>query len=155
MITALDTNILLDIFVPGSAHEADSSSRLDDAYAHGALIICEAAHAELAGAFQSENELDRFLADTGIRMVPSGSQCLWLAGQRWRQYATRRPREVICQRCGARGSARCERCGESIAVRQHVLADFLIGAHASSHADRLLTRDRGYYGTYFPELHLV
>lgn len=45
------------------------------------------------------------------------------------------------------------RSGGGIAKR--LLSDFVIGAHAQLHADRLATLDQERYRAYFPELVLI
>lgn len=39
--------------------------------------------------------------------------------------------------------------------RERVAADFLVGAHAQEHAERLLTRDRGFHRAAFSGLVIV
>lgn len=152
MITAVDTNVLLDVLIPGAIHGDASESALGEALSGGATVISEAVYTELAAHFPSHEELRRFLDDTGIRLQVSGVEVLHLAGRTWRSYIELRSQSLACPSCGASQEVCCTSCGAPVAPRQHVLADFLIGAHAAIHADRLLSRDRGYYRTYFPEL---
>ncbi len=48
MITAFDTNVLLDILIPDDKHLAKSKRMLDEYVLKGQLIICEIVYAELA-----------------------------------------------------------------------------------------------------------
>jgi len=156
MITAVDTNIILDVLIPDEAHCESSKELLERHLANGQLIIGEIVFAELAAWFASEKEHRSFLAETGIRLVRSSDKSLHLAGARWAEYARKANRSVMsCPRCGASFEAKCPVCAEALTRRLHVLADFLIGAHALTHADCILSRDLGVYKTYFTDLRVI
>lgn len=64
-------------------------------------------------------------------------------------------RQVVVARSAEPALRECAACGRPLASRQHIASDFLIGAHAQVLADRLATRDRGFYGSYFAGLPLM
>ena len=136
MITSVDLPVLLDVLVPDAEHGGESEQRLARAAEAGALVISPTVVAELGAYFSREIELKLFLRDTGLKLVPFGLPSLHQAGQTWKAYL---------RKAGGTPNGR----------PQLVMADFLVGAHAMAHAERLLTRDRGFYRAYFPKLKLA
>jgi hypothetical protein len=58
LITALDTNVLLDILLPDPVFGVQSLEALQDAAVFGELVLCELVYAELAAKFAAATVLD-------------------------------------------------------------------------------------------------
>lgn len=131
MIAAIDTNILLDILRPNEQFYESSAQALQEGATSGALVVCEIVYAELCVHFETQRECDAFLHSAEIRVEPPNRAACFRAGQAWRKYRLQ----------GGH--------------RSRILADFLIGAHAELQANRLISRDRGFYRQLFPGLSLL
>lgn len=152
MITAIDSCVLFDILLDDSEHGDASELLVGEALTAGRAIVCPIVYAELAAHFDDRSALDAMLAGLQIEVADLDPETLFRAGQAWRRYTDHRPAGMVCGRCGGPVDTTCPACGQVARPRQHVLADFIIGAHALRGADRLLTRDTGYYRRFFPDL---
>jgi predicted nucleic acid-binding protein len=126
MITAADTNILLDILVPNEQFYERSADALQQAASEGSIVISDVVYAELCIHFETQRECDAFLETKEMRVQALTREAHFLASRAWRTYR---------QQGGK---------------RTRILADFLAGAHAQKQATRLLSRGRGFYRKLFP-----
>jgi predicted nucleic acid-binding protein len=155
LITAIDSTVIIDVILADVHFAKTSANALAAALELGPLIVSETVVAEIFPVFEISSELDEFFERTGIHLEPSTMGTLSRAGAAWDRYRERQKWRFVCQACGRIQSISCVACGARIEGRQHLISDFLIGAHAAEQADQLLTRDRGYFRTYFPDLKLI
>ena len=126
-----DANVLLDIATDDPVWRDWSEAQLRQAAAHGPILINPIIYAELAPAFASAADLDRWLDPAIFQRLPLPYAAGWLAAQAFVKY----------RRSGG--------------IKTAPLPDFYIGAHAEAEQRTLATRDVSRYRTYFPNVKLV
>jgi predicted nucleic acid-binding protein len=128
--TAVDTSVLIAI----AKGEADAEAWVElliDARAEGEIVVCDVVAAEFFAVLMDARKFRRSLRNLGIVFSPTSLAAAQLAGRIFKDY----------RRQGG--------------PREHLVPDFLIGAHATEHADRIAAIDRGYLRRYFPNLRLI
>jgi predicted nucleic acid-binding protein len=129
--TFVDTNVILDVAGPASRWRQWSEEALRQAGDEGELVINQIVYSELVAGYASMEDLDGAMTAGRFRRESLPFDASYLAGAAFLRYLRR-------------GGA-----------RPMPLPDFFIGAHAAVRGYRLLTRDRGYYRSYFPSLAVV
>ena len=67
MITAVDTNVILDVVIPDEQFGRQSREWLAEAYDVGSVIVCDIVYAELVPVFSNQSTLDGVLRQIDIR----------------------------------------------------------------------------------------
>ena len=130
MITSVDTSVLLKILKRES--DADLALHaLENAASLGSVVVCSIVIAELGRFFKSNELLTSFLNDAQLTPSPIDTTTALQAASIMRSYAKNK--------------------GD----KSRIAADFLIGAHAMTQANQLLTADTGFMRQYFATLKVI
>ena len=127
----VDTNVLVDVLENDPDWADWSVAQLRAQAQIHRLVINPIIYAELSLTFSTVEALDDTLADLQIPMLEMPKPALYLAGKAFVQY----------RRSGG--------------VKNNVLGDFFIGAHAAVSGLPVLTRDTRRYKNHFPSVRLV
>ena len=139
MRICVDTTILIDILKDEFRGSQELLYRA--IAAKETLVAPTVVFAELMPQFKGNTgQIEEFLRDHKIKIESLELDSVTKAGERWMKYLKRKTR------------ASCPHCGHRWIGKDHFLSDFYIGGFALATCDTILTRDRGVYKKYFPEL---
>jgi len=127
----VDTCVVTDLADPKGQWfdwSADTLERLDQQHT---FIINPIIYAECSIAFNTIEETEALFKHLGLEIHTIPKEALFLAGKAFLQYKKRK------------------------GTKNNVLPDFFIGAHAGVAGYRLITRDKGRFSTYYPQLELI
>jgi predicted nucleic acid-binding protein len=130
-MTLVDTCIWLDVLTDDPRWADWSQAQLDLAIHRGGIAINPVIYAELSVGFDRIERLDAALNGLSATLHDLPRGALFLAGKAFRQYRARK------------------------GIRNSVLPDFFIGAHAAVQAWPVLTRDVMRIRGYFPSVALL
>jgi len=130
-VKLFDTNVLLDIATADPTWLAWSENQFRTIAAQGPILINPIIYAELAPAFTSAADLNKWLDPAIFRRLPLPYGAGWIAAEAFLKYR--------------RGGG----------AKTSPLPDFYIGAHAEIEKWTLVTRDAARYRTYFPNVALI
>jgi len=130
-VLLVDTNVLVDVLENDPEWADWSIGQLRAQSKIHRLAINPIIYAELSLTFSTVEALDNTIEDLGLALIEVPRPALFLAGKAFVRY----------RRQGG--------------IKNNVLADFFIGAHAAVSRLPLLTRDTRRYTTYFAEVQLV
>lgn len=127
----VDSNIILDILTFDPNWYEWSSNKIKLLSQSHELIINDIIYTEISIGFKKIEELEAVINKNFFKLTPMSKEILFLAGKAFQKYKL------------------------NGGVRNSILPDFFIGAHASIVKIYLLTRDVGRYKTYFPKINLI
>ena len=132
--------MLIDLLGDGARADAAEDS-LRQALARGPVVVCEVVVSEVVSGLANFGKggaaLLGALEVTGIAYSAIASRAAVRAGEMQRRYKERR-----------RGAG-------LPAAGEHMVPDFLIGAHALLQCTALITRDAGFFRDYFKGLKVI
>lgn len=139
MKICVDTTILIDVLKDEyRSHQYKLYTALEK---KEDLVSPSIVFAELMPQFAGDTKLlYSFLKDFKITIESLDVDSITNAGMRWMKYLKRKSKK------------KCPHCGHVLKFKEHFLSDFYIGGFAITRCDMILTRDRGIYRKYFPEL---
>jgi len=127
----IDSCVLLDLFTDDPYWAQWSEMVLEQYSQTNTLYINSIVYTEISIGFNKIEEIEKPIAEMGIKVIEMPREVLFLAGKAFLKYR------------------------KNNGIKTSPLPDFFIGAHATVSKFDLITRDAGKYKMYFPQVKLI